>query len=121
MPSISNLFTINGVNYDDPFFSISNTGASNLLLGSNDIAEANVINNAYSAQYGQYAGSQVTYITKSGTNTFHGDVIYNWNGRYLNSNSFFGNQAGLPTPFNNFNQWQTGVRADLEGPHVLRC
>ena len=64
MPATSNLFTINGVNYNDPFFGINNSGASNLLLGSNDIAEANVINNAYSGQYGQYAGSQITYITK---------------------------------------------------------
>ncbi len=112
MPATSNLYTINGVNYDDPFFSINNSGASNLLLGSNDIVEAQVINNAYSAQYGQYAGSQVAYITKSGTNSFHGDAVYNWNGAALNSNSFFGNQAGIPTPFNNFNQWQT----DLNGP-----
>jgi Carboxypeptidase regulatory-like domain len=119
MPATSNLFTINGVNYDDPFFSINNSGASNLLLGSNDIAEANVINNAYSGQYGQYAGSQVAYITKSGTNSFHGEAVYNWNGRDLNSNSFFGNQAGIPTPFNNFNQWQTGVSGPIWKNHTF--
>jgi hypothetical protein len=63
MPSTSNLFTINGVNNNDLFFGINNSGASNLLLGANDIDEADVINNAYSGQYGQYAGSQITYIT----------------------------------------------------------
>jgi hypothetical protein len=109
MPGISNLFTINGQNYNDPFFGINNSGASNLLLGSNDIEEANVISSAYSAQYGQYAGSQITYITKSGTNQFHGDAIYQWNGRALNANQFFSNQVGAPTPFNNFNQWAAGV------------
>ena len=56
MPATSNLFTINGINNNDPFFGINNSGASNLLLGSNDIAEANVINSPYSGQYGQYAG-----------------------------------------------------------------
>jgi hypothetical protein len=112
MPGTSNLFTINGVNDNDPFFGTNNSGASNLLLGSNDIAEANVINNAYSGQYGQYAGSQITYITKSGENTFHGDAVYNWNGRALNANQFFSNASGLPRPFNNFNQWQT----NLSGP-----
>src|SRR6202042_1157338 len=61
MPGTSNLFTINGVNSNDPFSGINNSGASNLLLGSNDIEEANVINSAYSGQYGQYAGSQITY------------------------------------------------------------
>ncbi len=121
MPGTSNLFTINGQNYNDPFLSLNNSGASNLLLGSNDIAEANVINNAYSGQYGQYAGSQVAYITKSGTNQFHGDAIYNWNGRALNANQFFSNTVGAPTPFNNFNQWATGCsRSNHQEPHLLR-
>ena len=93
MPGTSNLFTINGMNDNDPFLSVNNSGASNLSLGSNDIAEANIINNAYSGQYGQYAGSQVAYITKSGTNQFHGDAVYNWNGRALNADQFFSNSV----------------------------
>ncbi len=130
MPATSNLFSVNGVNDNDPFFGINNSGASNLALGSNDIAEANVINNAYSGQYGQYAGSQITYISKSGSNSFHGNAVYMWNGRELNANQFFANQAGLPTPFNNFNQWQTNVSGPIwknrtffdvnyEGAHIL--
>jgi Carboxypeptidase regulatory-like domain len=119
MPATSNLFTVNGTNYNDPFFGINNSGASNLLLGSNDVEEANVINNAYSGQYGQYAGSQIAYITKSGKNSFHGDAIYMWNGRELNSNQFFANQVGLPTPFNNFNQWQTDVNGPIWKNHTF--
>ncbi len=113
MPGTSNLFTINGMNNNDPFLNVNNSGASNLMLGSNDIAEANVINHAYSGQYGQYAGSQVAYITKSGTNAFHGNAVYNWNGRALNANQFFSNQVGQPTPFNNFNQWGAGVNGPI--------
>ncbi len=113
MPGTSNLFTINGMNDNDPFLSVNNSGASNLMLGSNDIAEANVINNAYSGQYGQYAGSQVAYITRSGTNAFHGDAVYNWNGRALNADQFFSNQVGQPTPFNNFNQWAAGIHGPI--------
>jgi hypothetical protein len=119
MPGLSNLFTINGMNYNDPFLNLNNSGASNLTLGSNDIAEANVINNAYSGQYGQYAGAQVTYITKTGTNQFHGDAIYMWNGRAMNANQFFSNEAGLPTPFNNFNQWATGASGPIWKNHTF--
>src|SRR5215469_8801830 len=119
MPTISNLFSVNGVNYNDPFFGINNSGASNLLLGSNDISEVNVINSPYSAQYGQYAGSQIAYITKSGTNSFHGDAIYNWNGRALNANQFFSNSVGQPTPFNNFNQWQVGFSGPIWKNHTF--
>ncbi|MBV9502387.1 MAG: carboxypeptidase regulatory-like domain-containing protein [Acidobacteriaceae bacterium] len=113
MPGTSNLFTINGMNNNDPFLNVNNSGASNLMLGSNDISEANIINNAYSGQYGQYAGSQVAYITKSGTNAFHGNAVYNWNGRALNANQFFSNQVGQPTPFNNFNQWAAAANGPI--------
>jgi hypothetical protein len=113
MPATSNLFTINGGNANDVFLSLNNSGASDLMLGGNDIGEATVINNAYSAQYGQYSGTQVSYISKSGTNDFHGNAVYMWNGRALNANQFFSNEAGSPRPFNNFNQWATGVQGPI--------
>jgi len=119
MPATSNLFAINGMNFNDPYLNLNNSGASNLMLGSNDIAEANVINNAYSGQYGQYAGSQVSYVTKSGTNSFHGDGVYMWNGRALNANDFFDNAAGNPRAFLNFNQWQTGAQGPIWKNHTF--
>lgn len=118
MPGTSNLFTVNGQNFNDPFLGLNNSGASNLLLGSNDVAEANVINNAYSAQYGQYAGSQVGYTTKSGTNAFHGNGIYMWNGRALNANDFFDNQH-QGRPFLNFNQWATDANGPIWKNHTF--
>ncbi len=113
MPGTSNLFTINGQNYNDPFLNLNNSGASNLTLGANDIAEANVVNNAYSAQYGQYAGTQVSYITKSGQNQFHGSEVYMWNGRAMNANQFFSNQSWFAHAFNNFNQWAVNVNGPI--------
>jgi len=119
MPGTSNLFTVNGQDFNDPFLSLNNSGASNLLLGFNDIAEADVITNAYSAQYGQYAGSQVTYITKSGHNQFHGDAIWMWNGRAMNADDFFSNSVGSPRPFDNFNQWATDVGGPIWKNHTF--
>jgi hypothetical protein len=119
MPGTSNLFSINGMSYNDPFLDVNNSGASNLSLGANDIAEVSVINNAYSGQYGQYAGTQVTYITKSGTNEWHGDALYMWNGRAMNANQFFNNSSGVPTPFNNFNQWGAGLQGPIWKNHTF--
>ena len=112
MPATSNLFTVNGGNTNDVFLSLNDSGASNLMLCANDIAEVNVVNDAYSAQYGQYSGTQVSYVSKSGSNQFHGDAVYIWNIRAMNANQFFSNEFGSPRPFNNFNQWATG----LQGP-----
>ena len=112
LPATANLFTVNGQNNNDPYFNINNSGATNLLLGNNEITEATVVNNGYSAQYGQLAGSQVNYVTKSGTNSFHGNAFWWWNGRTMNANNFFNNASGVERPFDNANQWA----ASLGGP-----
>ncbi len=114
LPGTSNLFTIDGQNDNDPFLNLNNSGATNLLLGANDIQEATVTNNGYSGQYGQLAGSQVNYVTKSGGNRFHGNAIYYWNGRTLNANNYLNNLAvagskSTPRPFDNVNQWAASV------------
>ncbi len=109
LPATSNLFTVNGENDMDPYFNINNSGATNLTLGSNEIQEANVVTNPYSGQYGTLIGAQVTYVTKGGTNDFHGNAQYWWNGRYMNANDFLANQSGTPRPFSNANQWAAAV------------
>ncbi len=78
-----------------------------------------MISHPYSGQYGQYAGSQITYITKSGTNEFHGNAVYNWNGRALNANQFFANSAGLGRAFDNFNQWAVGAQGPIWKDHTF--
>jgi len=109
LPATSNLFTVNGENDMDPYFNINNTGASNLTIGQNEVQEATVIANPYSGQYGQLAGAQVTYVTKSGTNQFHGNALYWWNGRDMNSNDFFNNEYGVSRPFSNANQYAASI------------
>lgn len=105
LPATSNLFTVNGENDMDPYFNINNSGATNLTIGQNELQEATVITNAYSGQYGQLSGAQVTYVTMSGSNDFHGNLIYYWNGRAVNANDWFNNATGAPRPFSNDNQW----------------
>jgi hypothetical protein len=114
LPATSNLFTVNGMNENDPFLNLNNSGATNLLLGQNDVQEATVVNNGYSTQYGGLAGANVNYVTKSGTNTFHGNANYFWNGRTMNANNWFNNLNGVKRPFDNVNQWS----AALGGPII---
>jgi hypothetical protein len=111
LPATSNLFTVNGENDMDPYFNINNSGATNLTIGSNEIEEATVIANAYSGEYGQLSGAQVTYVTKSGTNRFHGNAQYWWNGRTMNANNWMNNDSTpvVPRAFSNANQWAGSV------------
>lgn len=109
LPATSNLFTVNGENNMDPYFNINNSGASNLTIGQNELQEATIIANPYSGQYGQLSGAQVTYVTKSGSNQFHGNLGYWWNGRVMNSNDWFNNYYGVEKPFSNANQWAGAI------------
>ena len=109
LPATSNLFTINGNDYNDAFLNLNNSGSSNLLLGGNELQEVAVVSNGYTGQYGRQAGAQVDYTTKSGTNAFHGDAVYDWTGRALNANDPLNKAFGGTRPFENNNQWAAGL------------
>ena len=98
IPGANNLFTLNGADDMDPYLNINNSGASNNLLGGNEVAEASVVLNAFSADYGRMAGAQVNYVGKTVTNSFHGNLFHNYNDKILNANTFFNNQESLQEP-----------------------
>ena len=120
LPATSNNFTLNGGQEDDPFLNLNNSGPSNLLLGNNDIAEVNVITNAYSSEYGTFGGAQVASISRSGGNKFHGNANYWWNGTVLNANNWLiENQeigAGQPNirPGDVDNQWAAAIGGPIK-------
>jgi hypothetical protein len=114
LPATSNNFTLNGGDEDDPFLNLNNSGPSNLLLGNNDIAEVNVVTNAYSSEYGTFGGAQVASISRSGGNKFHGNANYWYNGAVLNANNWLLNNQGASRPGDVDNQWA----ASFGGPVV---
>src|ERR1022692_1058577 len=65
--------------------------ATNLVLGLNSISEVTVNTTSYAVDQGRYGASQITYLTKSGTNSFHGNLYELWNGSKLNAADFFTN------------------------------
>ncbi len=108
LPNSSSLYTINGMDSNDPYYNGNTSGATNLLLGGSEVMEASVAGNAYSGQFGGLAGAQVNYVTRSGGNEFHGFATYYWTGRAMNANSWFNNAQGVSRPFTNANQWAAG-------------
>jgi hypothetical protein len=105
MPSSSYLFTIDGLNNNENGENTAAGGLLGLLLGQNQIQEATVVTTGYAGQFGGAAGGNINYITKSGSNQFHGNAQYYWNGRVLNANDWFSNTLGNPRPFDIANQW----------------
>jgi hypothetical protein len=108
VPGSSILFTLNGADVMDPYNNLNNSGASNNLLGANEVAEVAVILNAFSAQYGRMAGGQENIVGKSGTNAFHGNVYYNYNSQLFNARDFFAAENGRPKTRSDAHQYGAG-------------
>jgi hypothetical protein len=104
LPATSNNFTVNGAEDNDPFLNLNNSGPSNMLLGSNDVDEINVVANAYGAQYGSLGGIQENILTRSGTNQFHGNATYYWTNSDMNANQWFNDYFHTPESYSNANQ-----------------
>jgi hypothetical protein len=118
LPFSSVLFTYNGADIVEPYNLNNKSGSSNNTLGQNDVAEASVITNAYSAQYGREAGAQVNYISKSGTNQFHGDLVENYNGDILNANDYFSNASNTPRGRAVANQYAASIGGPIKRDKV---
>jgi hypothetical protein len=93
LPATSTNFTIDGMDANDPFLNLNNSGATNLQLGLNSMQEASINTLSYSADQGRQGAAQVNFISKSGTNQIHGNLFETWNGAVMNSVDWFVNAS----------------------------
>jgi len=76
----SNNFQLDGQNNND-----NTIGGASIFFGNQDaIAELQVVTN-FDAEYGRNLGGVVNYITKGGTNSFHGTGYEFWQGDHFDS------------------------------------
>ena len=62
------------------------------------VAEFRVQTNNSSAEFGRFVGGVVNIASRSGTNTYRGSIFEQHRNKALNSNTFFGERAGLDKP-----------------------
>ncbi len=91
LPALSNGYIVDGLETNDPLTNLNSGLSTNLVLGLNSISEVTVNTLSYSVDQGRYGASQVNYVTKSGTNQFHGNLHELWNGSLLNAADYFTN------------------------------
>ena len=101
-PSYTNV-TLDGINIQDNFIRTNDLSFLPNLLLLDQISEVTVsTSNANSAAFG--GSSQVSFVTPSGTNSFHGKAYWSNRNNYFAANTWFNNQAGVKIPFLNQNQ-----------------
>ena len=118
-------FSINGGRSDEYVVMVDGAVAtrsrsSGSMLGAQDvdtIQEVQILTANYNAEYGRSSGGQIRFVTKSGTKSFHGDVVENFRNSALDANDWTRNHSPLasqylqPAPFR-FNQFGF----DIGGP-----
>ena len=97
----SNNFSVNGGDANDQFVNLPTVQPS-----PDSIQEFRVLTNTFDAEYGRNSGSIVNVVTKSGTNSFHGNMYEFFRNKVLNANGYCFSADGCPKP--QFNQNQFG-------------
>jgi outer membrane receptor protein involved in Fe transport len=87
-------FRMDGVDVND--YDASGFGVP--IPNPDTIQEFKVQTGMYDAEYGRDAGANVDLVTKTGTNSLHGNVFEFWRNDVLNANDFFLNENGVPRP-----------------------
>jgi Carboxypeptidase regulatory-like domain len=89
-----NNFQMNGAEVND-LIGEGNISGGIPVPNPDSIQEFKVQTGQYDASYGRNAGANVDVVTKSGTNTFHGDVWEYFRNTDLNANDYFLKQQQL--------------------------
>jgi hypothetical protein len=84
-------------------------GAVDYVPSVDSVQEFKVQNNSFTAQYGWSTGNVVNVVTKSGTNSFHGDAYEFYRNDALDANLWFNNHNHLAR--GNFDRNQFGGSA----------
>ena len=99
-PPLANGFLVDGIASEK--LTIAGTQT---FLSIDATQEFKVLTNAMSAEFGRTAGGIISLVSKSGTNTFHGNLFEFLRNDNLNANDFFANRAGrrvAPLAYNQF-------------------
>jgi Carboxypeptidase regulatory-like domain/TonB-dependent Receptor Plug Domain len=107
-----NLFLLNGVEYTGAAENnMQPGGTSGQLLGVDAVREFNILRDTYGAAYGKRPGAQVSIITQSGTNQWHGSAYEFLRNNDLDARNFF--DVGAAPPFQR-NQFGASVGGPIQ-------
>ncbi len=116
--SYDNNFQIDGISVSDVQGSAAGSGGIP-IPNPDSIEEFKVQTGLYDAGYGRYGGANVSVITKTGSNAFHGTVFEFLRNELLNANDFFLNQTGQPRPVLKQNQFGFALGGPIEKDKLL--
>ena len=107
----ANYFTVDGVsaNLSTSVSNLGQGGAGQLptvdafggtsnMVSLDALQEFRIQTSSFAPEYGRTPGAQVSVVTKSGTNAFHGTAFEYFRNDVLDANNWFADNKGLPKP-----------------------
>jgi Carboxypeptidase regulatory-like domain len=85
----ANYFGVNGSDVEEDV-----NGGTAIVPNLDSIAEFRIITSNFDAEYGEFSGGQISVITKSGSNAFHGDVFEFLRNTDLDASNYITGQRG---------------------------
>ncbi len=112
--------TIDGINANSQRYRTSTTGFftfAPLRLGAMD--ELTVSTSDLTADAGAEGATTVRFVTKRGTNQFHGNAFWEARNSFFNANTFTNNALGLPRQKENYNDFGGSLGGPLWKNHLF--
>src|SRR5258706_358282 len=78
--------------------SFSAMGGTNSLVSVDALQEFRILTSSYAPEFGRTPGGQISIVTRSGTNQFHGTLFDYLRNDVLDANDWFANQKQLSKP-----------------------
>jgi len=78
--------------------SFSALGGTNSLVSVDALQEFRIQTSTYAPEFGRTPGGQISIITRSGTNQYHGTLFDYLRNDVLDANDWFANEKSLPKP-----------------------
>lgn len=111
----ANMLTINGIENLDT----GSNGSQNVTVSIDSTQEFKILTGIYQAEYGRNAGAQISVVTKSGTDQFHGSGYLYHRHDSLNANSWLNNAKGLPRNLFRYNDPGYTIGGPIYIPKLL--
>jgi hypothetical protein len=113
-----NDYLLDGITNNNMTADFGNGNSFTLLPPPDALREFKVETGNYSAEYGRSGGAVINAVTKSGQNTFFGDIWeYNRNA-FFDAEDYFLKKGGLKRPKYNRNQFGGSIGGPLTIPHL---
>ena len=94
----ANPTALNGAQTSGNLPGLTALGTTQSLASVDAMQEFQVQTSGYSAEYGRQPGGQISIVTRSGTNSFHGSVFEYFRNDVFDANDWFANANRQPRP-----------------------